>query len=64
MKKNILIVDWLLVVILLIMVLSKFINLEFAKLLQPIFFGLILVHLIQHRQIMMNSLKKIIKKII
>lgn len=62
MRKDILIVDWLLIIIFAVMILSKFIELEFASFLQPVFFVLILIHIIQHRKIIINSLKKLIKK--
>jgi fatty-acid desaturase len=62
MRKSILIVDWLLIIIFVIMVLSKFIDLEFASLLQPVFFVLIFIHIIQHWKIIVNSLKKLINK--
>ncbi|MBT6824434.1 hypothetical protein HOA59_03300 [archaeon] len=62
MKRNILIVDWLLILTFILMVLSKFITLPFTKIIQPIFLILILIHIIQHWKILLFSLKKLKKK--
>ncbi|OGY41938.1 MAG: hypothetical protein A2Y82_05095 [Candidatus Buchananbacteria bacterium RBG_13_36_9] len=62
MKKGILIIDWLLIIIFLLMILSKFVTLELAKFLQPLFFVLIIVHIVQHWKIVVNSLRKIVIK--
>lgn len=62
MKKNILIVDWLLIIVFILIIVSKFINLPFTKLIQPIFFILIIIHVIQHWKVMIYSLKKLKKK--
>jgi len=61
MKKSILIVDWLLIIIFILMIVSKFINLPFIKVIQPVFFVLIVIHIIQHWKILIYSLKKLIK---
>jgi len=58
MRKDILIVDWLLIIVFAVIVLSKFIELEFVSFLQPIFFVLILIHIIQHWKIIIDSLKR------
>ena len=57
MKKSILIVDWLLIIIFILMIVSKFINLPFTKVIQPIFFVLIIIHIIQHWKVIVYSLK-------
>ena len=62
MKKIILIIDWLLIIIFILMILSKFINLPFAKIIQPIFFVLIIIHIIQHWKVIIYSFKELFKK--
>jgi hypothetical protein len=62
MKKSILIIDWVLIAIFILMVLSKFINLPFTKIIQPIFFIFIAIHIIQHYKIIIYSLKGLKKK--
>ena len=62
MKKSILIVDWLLIIIFILMVISKFINLPFTNVIQPIFFVLIIIHIIQHWKVIVYSLKGLKKK--
>jgi len=62
MKKSILIVDWLLIIIFILMVVSKFINLPFTNIIQPIFFVLIIIHIIQHWKVIIYSLKGLKKK--
>ncbi|HHQ45311.1 MAG TPA: hypothetical protein ENN13_04135 [Candidatus Altiarchaeales archaeon] len=62
MKKTILIVDWLLLILVLTMFLSKFLGMQSAKVLQPIFFMLVLVHIIQHWRFFSSSIKKIAGK--
>jgi hypothetical protein len=57
MKKSILIIDWLLIIIIILMIVSKFINLTFTKIIQPIFFILIIIHIIQHWKVIVYSLK-------
>ena len=57
MKKNILIVDWLLIIIFILIIVSKFINLPFTKIIQPIFFVLIIIHVVQHWKVIVYSLK-------
>ena len=62
MKKNILIVDLLLIIIFILMVISKFINLPFTNVIQPIFFVLIIIHIIQHWKVIIYSLKGLKKR--
>jgi len=62
MKKDILIVDLLLIIIFILMVVSKFINLPFIRIIQPIFFVLIIIHIIQHWKVILYSLKGLKKK--
>ncbi len=62
MKKNILIVDWLLIIIFILIIVSKFINLPFTKIIQPIFFVLIIIHVIQHWKVIVYSLKGLKKR--
>jgi len=57
MRKDILIIDWSLLLIIVLMIITKFINLPFTKIIQPIFFILILIHIIQHWKIILYSLK-------
>ena len=56
-KKSFLIVDWALVILLILVILSKFIELPFTKILQPLFMVLIVIHVIQHWKIMWFSIK-------
>jgi hypothetical protein len=62
MKKSILIIDWLLIIIFILMILSKFINLPFTKVIQPIFFVLIIIHIIQHWKVIVYLLKGLKKR--
>ena len=62
MKKSIVIVDWLLLVIFILMILSNFVNLPFTKIIQPIFFVLVIIHIAQHWRFFYNPIKKLIKK--
>jgi hypothetical protein len=62
MKKSLFIIDWLLILTFILMVLSKFITMPFTKIIQPIFLGLILIHIIQHWKILVFSLKNFRKK--
>ncbi len=62
MKKSVLIIDWLLAIIFILMLTTKFINLPFAKILQPIFFVLIAIHIVQHWKILIYSLKNFKKQ--
>ncbi len=61
MKKNILLVDYFLIVAFIFIILSKFINFSFVKIIQPIFFVLIVIHIIQHWKIIIFSFKKLLK---
>ena len=61
MKKSFLIVDWALVILLILVILSKFIELPFTKILQPLFMVLIVIHVIQHWKIMWFSIKNLKK---
>ncbi len=61
MKNINLIIDWLLIITFVLMVLSKFINIPFTNIIQPIFFALIIIHIIQHRKIIFYSLKRLKK---
>ena len=62
MKKSILIADYLLIVIFMLIIVSKFIHLPFTKIIQPVFLVLIIIHLIQHWKVIVYSFKKLIKK--
>lgn len=62
MKKGILIVDTLLLLVFILIILSKFVVLPFVKIIQPIFFALIVIHIIQHWKIIFYSFKKVLKK--
>ncbi len=57
MKKSIIIIDWLLIIILVFIVVSRFINLPFTKVIKPIFLVLIFIHLIQHWKVIIYSFK-------
>ena len=61
MKINILTIDWLLIVVFVLMIISKFIKLPFTNAIQPIFFILIITHIAQHWKILVRSLKKLNK---
>ena len=58
MRNYILTVDWILLVTFTLIILSKIVSLPFEKVLQPIFFGFIIIHIYQHRRILINSFKK------
>ncbi|EKD44382.1 MAG: hypothetical protein ACD_71C00155G0002 [uncultured bacterium (gcode 4)] len=60
MKKNVIIIDFLLLGIFTLIIVSKFIDLSFVKIIQLIFFSLIAIHIIQHRKIIYCSFKKLI----
>jgi|GEM_PF-2498498 hypothetical protein len=62
MKKSILVVDHLLLIIFIFIILSKFIDFPFIKILQPIFFSLVIIHIIQHWKIIIISFKKLFIK--
>ena len=62
MNKSVLIVDWLLIMIFILMIVSKFISLPFTKVIQPIFFVLIIIHIIQHWKVIVYSLKGLKKR--
>ena len=62
MKNHILTIDLILIIIFIIIIISKFITLPFAKIIQPIFFALIIIHIIQHYKIIVYSFKKMFKK--
>ena len=57
MKKSIWIVDGLLITAFILMLVSKVFSLHFAKFIQPIFFILIIIHIIQHWKVIIYSLK-------
>ena len=61
MKKGILIVDALLLLVFIFIIVSRFVTLSFLKIIQPIFFALILIHIIQHWKIIFYSFKKLLK---
>ncbi len=61
MKKHILIIDWLLITIFILIIISKFINLSFTKNIQLVFFILIITHITQHWKIIFYSLKRLKK---
>jgi len=42
-----------------LMILSKFINLPFTKIIQPIFFILIIIHIVQHWKMIFYSFKRL-----
>ncbi len=62
MMKSIWIVDWLMIVVFVLMLVSKVINLSITKTLQPIFFVLIIIHLIQHWKVIVYYIKGLMKK--
>ncbi len=62
MKKSVLIVDWILLIIFVLMIVSKFINLSFTNFIQPVFFIFIILHIIQHWKVIVYSLKGLKKK--
>lgn len=57
MKKSIWIINWLLILIFGLMIVSNFINFPFANAIKPIFIILIAVHITQHWKVIVNSLK-------
>lgn len=58
MRKDILIVDWLLMILFVIIVISKLTGAIDIKIIQPIFLILITIHIIQRRRIILASLKR------
>ncbi|MBT4334602.1 hypothetical protein HOD61_02185 [archaeon] len=62
MKKSIIIVDLLLVGVLLLMPISKMMDLPIIKIIQLTFFILVIIHIIQHWKILIFSIKRLIKK--
>ena len=62
MKKSVLFVDWILLIIFVLMIVSKFINLSFTNFIQPVFFIFIILHIIQHWKVIVYSLKGLKKK--
>ena len=58
MKNYNLIIDWMLIATFAMMVTSKFIAIPFARVIQPIFFILIVIHITQHFKIITHSIKK------
>ncbi|MBR9680445.1 MAG: hypothetical protein GOU98_01315 [Candidatus Altiarchaeota archaeon] len=61
MKKSILIIDWLMILVFVVLVLSKFVGITTPAILQPIFMLLIGIHIIQHWKIIIASLKQLKK---
>ena len=61
MKKHILIVDLILIILFVLIIISKFIDFSFMKILQFSFFIFIFIHVIQHWKIIFYSLKRILK---
>ncbi len=57
MKKSVLIIDWLLVITFILIAISKFTNSPFINIVQPVFFILIIIHIIQHWRVLIYSLK-------
>ena len=56
------IVDWLMIFVFILILVSKVINLSFTKVLQPIFFVLIVIHIVQHWRAIVCSLKGLMKR--
>jgi len=59
MKKDKWVINYLLIMIFILMILSKFINLPFTKIIQPIFFILIIIHIVQHWKMIFYSFKRL-----
>jgi len=62
MVKGIFFVDWLLFVLFIFMILSKFLNLENIKIFQLVFFILIFIHILQHWKSFFYSFRRLFKK--
>ena len=62
MRKDILIIDWILLFLVVFMILSKFIKIPFSQILQPIFLILIIIHIIQHWRFFVSSIKKLFRR--
>jgi hypothetical protein len=58
MKNYNLTIDWILITIFTMIIISKFTTLPFVKIIQPVFFIFIIIHIIQHRKIIIYSFKK------
>ncbi len=58
MKKDILIVDWLLLALFLVLVLSRIAGIARLSIIQLVFMALIAVHILQHWRILAASLKQ------
>ena len=54
-----LIIDWLLIIIFTLMLISKIINLPFDKIIQPVFLILIIIHIGQHWRVILHSIKNL-----
>ena len=61
MKKHILIVDSILIILFVLIIISKFIDFSFMKILQFSFFIFIFNYVNQHWKIIFYSLKRILK---
>jgi len=62
MNKSIVIVDLVLLFLTFLIILSKFIKIPFSQIFQPIFLGLILIHILQHWKFIKNSGRILFKK--
>ena len=58
MKRDILIVDWLMLAVFAMLILSKIFSIVMPPIIQPIFMVLIAVHIIQHWKIIVASVKR------
>ena len=62
MKKNILIVDFLLLLVFIAILFSRITNFTYIQQVQLLFFALIVIHIIQHWKIILFSFKKYLLK--
>lgn len=62
MKKSVIYVDILLLLVFMLIIISKFVNLSFEQILQPLFFILIIIYIIQHWRIIAAIIKNLLKR--
>ena len=59
MKKSILWVDLILLLVFATNIISNFVNFPFKKIIQPLFFVLTIIHIIQHWRIFVTIIKNL-----
>lgn len=62
MKKSIIIIDLLLIITFVLILIAKATNASFITVIQPIFFVLVIIHIIQHWKILVRLVKRLFQK--